>query len=346
MPKAKIVRGLSVAMVLVVAIVAALPLSAAPANAPALEQPTPNVRGNLLVNPGFESPFVKQCCHTEAEFPPNTPIDEVQVPQGWSGWWRSPDSAPQYPSRCDVKDAPPNCIAFHRPEWREAAPYADRIRTGLNAQKYFTFWSIHEAGMFQRVTGVRPGQRLQFAVYMMAWSTEKAEVPLSAGQQTMNLKVGIDPYGGADPFSPKIVWSKPWDSYDVYSQFSVEAVAQSNAVTVFTYSRPIYPLQHNDMYVDDAALVVVGSGAVAPAPGGSTGGSGSTTSNIVPGPYPGTTLDKKTGNILYVVQPGDTTWSISQRFNTTVNSIVAWNNLQSAEFIRLGRTLIVGKTKR
>jgi LysM repeat protein len=90
----------------------------------------------------------------------------------------------------------------------------------------------------------------------------------------------------------------------------------------------------------------VGSGAVAPALGGSTGGSGSTTSNIVPGPYPGTTLDKKTGNILYVVQPGDTTWSISQRFNTTVNSIVAWNNLQSAEFIRLGKTLIVGKTKR
>jgi LysM repeat protein len=96
------------------------------------------------------------------------------------------------------------------------------------------------------------------------------------------------------------------------------------------------------MYVDDAALVVVGSGAVAPAPGGS----GSTTSNIVPGPYPGTTLDKKTGNILYVVQPGDTTWSISRRFNTTVNSIVTWNNLQSAAVIRLGKTLIVGKTKR
>ena len=41
---------------------------------------------NLLVNPGFESPYVKQCCHDEPVFYPNTVIDEVQVAAGWSGW--------------------------------------------------------------------------------------------------------------------------------------------------------------------------------------------------------------------------------------------------------------------
>lgn len=343
MPKAKIVRGLSVAMVLVVAVVAVLPISAAPANAPFVEQPTPNVAGNLLTNPGFESPFGKQCCHTEPDFPSNALIDEVQVPQGWMGWWRQPDSAPQYLSRCDVKDAPPNCIAFHRPEWREAAPYADRIRTGLNAQKYFTFWSIHEAGMYQRVTNVRAGQKLRFTVYMMAWSTDKAEVLVSVGQQTMNLKVGIDPYGGADPFSPNIVWSKAGDSYDVYGQFSVEAVAQKNAVTVFTYSRPIYPLQHNDVYVDDAALVVVGSGAVTTS-GSGTGGY--RPSALPTSPYPDTTVDKD-GNILYVIQAGDTAWSLSQRFNATMSQLAAWNKdkFTSMEVLRIGKTIIVGKIK-
>lgn len=342
-------RWLAAAMVLIVAAVAVLPLSAAPAGAPFAEQPTPSVAGNLLTNPGFESPFTKQCCHTESNFPPNTLIDEVQVPQGWYGWWREPDSAPQYPARCDIQYAPPNCIAFHRPEWREAGLYPDRVRTGLNAQKYFTFWSIHEAGMYQRVTSVKAGQKLRFTVYMMAWSTDKAEVPVSSGQQTMNLKVGIDPYGGTDPFSPNIVWSKAGDSYDVYGQFSVEAVAQKNAVTVFTYSRPIYPIQHNDVYVDDAALVVAGSGAVTASTTGTGGGSagGSKPSALPTSPYPGTTVDKD-GNILYTIQTGDTAWSLSRRFNVTVSQLAEWNKdkFTSMEVLRVGKTMIVGKIRK
>src|SRR5260221_14283010 len=41
---------------------------------------------NLLENPGFESPYVKQCCQTDLSlYYPNTPIGEVQVANGWSG---------------------------------------------------------------------------------------------------------------------------------------------------------------------------------------------------------------------------------------------------------------------
>lgn len=345
MSKTMFTRGLTIAIILLIATAAVGPLAAASGNAPAAE-PTQAVPGNLLTNPGFESPYGKQCCHTEANFPPNTPVDEVQVPAGWFGWWRTPDSGPQFPSTCNEK-SPPGCAAFHRPEWREAAPYANRIRSGFNAQKYFTFWSNHEAGMYQRVTGLRAGQKIQFSVYMLAWSTNRGEDITSEGQQTMNLKVGIDPFGGTDPFSANIVWSKAGDSYDRWGQFAVEAVAAGNAVTVFTYSRPIYPLQHNDVYVDDAALVVVGTGAVP----GSGGRGGNTGGSVVraqsTSPFPGTTVDPKTGDILYVIQTGDTAWSLAQRFNTTVKQLAEWNKdkFKSIEVLRLGKTIIVGKVK-
>ncbi|MBI3241051.1 MAG: LysM peptidoglycan-binding domain-containing protein [Chloroflexi bacterium] len=327
---------LMVAAVIVMAAVA--PLSAAPASS----------AGNLLVNPGFESPYVKQCCQTDLSlYRPNTLIDEVQVPQGWFGWWRQPDSAPEFPSRCDLPTSPRICAPWHRPEWREAAPYANRIRSGNNAQKYFTFHSIHEAGMYQRVSGVTPGQRLQFSAYMMAWSTPKNESLISEGQQSMNLRVGIDPFGGTDPFSSNIVWGKAGDSYDVFSQFTVEAVAASSAVTVFTYSRPIYSIQHNDVYVDDGALVVVGTGS-APSTT-STKPATSTGASTKPGvsPFPDTAVDPKTGDILYVIKTGDTAWSLSLRFNTTVSQLAAWNKEKTPniEILRLGKTIIVGKVK-
>ena len=351
MSKITAMKSLALIVMALMAIAAVAPLSAAPAASPAAAAPTPNVPGNLLANPGFESPYGKQCCQTDfSQFQPNTLIDEVQVPQGWLGWWRQPDSSPEYPSRCDLKDAKPGCMSWHRPEWREAAPYANRIRSGHNAQKYFTFFSVHEAGMYQRVSGVKAGQRLQFSVYMSAWSTQVAETLISSGQQTMNLRVGIDPFGGANPFSPNIVWSKAGDSYDAFGQFTVEAVAAGNAVTVFTYSRPVYPLQHNDVYVDDAALVVAGAGS-APAtttkPSGSTGSGGSSRPSLV-SPFPDTTVDPKTGNILYVIQPGDTAWSLAQRFNTTISALAALNKdkFKSMEVLRIGKTLIVGKVKK
>lgn len=331
--------------VVIIAIATAAPLAAAPAAAPLAAEPTPNVPGNLLVNPGFESPYGKQCCQTDLSiYLPNTPIDEVQTAQGWFGWWRQPDSSPNYPSRCDLPSSERICKIWHRPEWREAAPYANRIRTGTNAQKYFTFWSVHEAGMYQRVTGIKPGAKLQFSAYMSAWSTVIGESLISSGQQTMNLKVGIDPFGGTDPFSPNIVWSAPGDSYDTFAQFTVQATAAANAVTVFTYSQPVYPLQHNDVYVDDAALVIGGAGGSAPVSNVSSGG-GSSSGGIVAGPFPNTTLDTKTGNILYVVQAKDTVYSLALRFSTTVNTIVKWNSLKSADLIKIGKTIIVGKSK-
>lgn len=338
-------RGLSLLMTAIVLLAAASPSLAD------YRDPIVPVPGNLLANPSFEQPYYKQCCQVSNEFVqflPNQPIDEVQIPNGWNAWWREPDNSAGSvtPVSCDVPGvAKINCTAFHRPEYRDAAFYVNRIHTGNSAQKMFTFWSIHEAGMYQRVTNVRAGQLLEFSAYIQAWSTDVPGGAVSHGQQTMTLKVGIDPFGGTDAFSPNVVWSAPGDSYDVFTRFSVQATAAGNAVTVFTSSRPIYPLIHVDVYTDDAALVVVGTGA-APVAGGSTTGSTSAAANTPPtGPFPGTTLDAATGNILYVIQPGDTAWSISRRFNTTLERLTTWNaaTFPDIKIVRIGKTMIVGK---
>ena len=151
------------------------------------------------------------------------------------GWWLQPNQDPQHPSAGATVD-------WHRPEWREAAcgpVCANRVHSGDNAQKYFTFCSVHEAGMFQQVSGITPGTRLRFSVYMQAWSTIR-HYGLSDDSQTMGMRVGIDPFGGTNAFSSNIIWSAAFDSYDAYALYSVEATAQSSTVTVFTRSEPHY----------------------------------------------------------------------------------------------------------
>ena len=140
---------------------------------------------------------------------------------------------------------------------------------GDNSQKYFTYYTIHEAGLYQQVGGVNPGDKLRFSVWMEAWSSPFNDPFHSTGQQTMGMQAGIDPTGGNNPWSPNIVWSPVQESYDKFSQFVVEAVAQNNVVSVWTRSHPTYAIQHNDVYVDAASLNVVTSAKptrVAPRP--------------------------------------------------------------------------------
>ncbi|HEY4721040.1 MAG TPA: hypothetical protein VII92_04285, partial [Anaerolineae bacterium] len=204
----------------------------------------------------------------------------VQVPIGWTAWWYPPntnhgaaDFYQNHPNNC-YSDAPEGCIPWHNPEYRDTKGTAgigpSRIHSGQNSQKYFTFWSVHEAGVMQTVS-VPPGSTLRFSAYMQAWSSNKdgndsdPSSYLSSGQTSMHMKVGIDPTGGDNPWSPAIVWSSEHDAYDAFGYYEVRAVAQSDKVTVYTHSMPEQIRKHNDVYVDDAELVAIAGGSPAPA---------------------------------------------------------------------------------
>jgi hypothetical protein len=270
-------------------LVTAALMSLAPIQAPTFAQIATPAAPNLLINGGLDGQYVMQCSARSgppwAAVPCGNPIDfgtkilwqTAQVPVGWTAWWLPPNenhSDPNfystYPNQC-YDDAPEGCVAWHNPEYRDTAggPQGPPLRklAGDNSQKYFTFYSLHEAGLHQTVGGLEPGQRVRFSVYMQAWSSAENDPSVSAGQPSMGLRVGIDPNGGNFPWSPSIIWSPVKEAFDHWELFTVEAVAQSDRVTVFTRSRPVFAIQHNDVYVDEASLIAVGR---APAQGSPT----------------------------------------------------------------------------
>ena len=281
-------KRLLVVLLMTAAFMAVLPLTGAFASSAVdadTPQPNPGVVGpNLLTNPGMDGAYVKQCSLRNgphwvqvpcpADYSDQASIvkmwETTQVPNGWSAWWRQPDNnfdVPNYhnnwPAYCPGRaSTPADCIAHHNPEYRdtmggpqETGP--SRKVAGDNSQKYFTFYSIHEAGLYQVVSGVKPGDLLRFSVYMEAWSSGNNDPYKSDFNQHMNLQIGIDPTGGNDPWSSNIVWTAPAESFDKFTQFSMETVAKNNVVSVWTKSAPELALQHVDVYVDEASLNVV-----------------------------------------------------------------------------------------
>jgi hypothetical protein len=162
----------------------------------------------------------------------------------WTPWWRSHN-----------EDDPPTIIRM--PEWKPADPqFTDppRVRTGAAAQQYFTFFSTHEAGFLQQVT-VTAGTEYCFEIWGHSWSANDDDDAYSGPQDGfLNQKVGVDPTGGTDWTSPNIIWGAERRQYDVFGSFAVTATAQAQQITVFVYSQPLYPVKHNDVYWDDAAL--------------------------------------------------------------------------------------------
>jgi LysM repeat protein len=212
-----------------------------------------------------------------------------------------------------------------------AWPYGERIRTGGNAQKYFSFFSTHLAGVYQQVTGVTPGQAYRFTVHVMTWSTNQDKGFTSAIQPAMGVQIGIDPNGSTDPFNANIVWSQSQNAFDVWNLIGVETTARSSTITVFTRSWPQLALQHNDVYLDDASLFAVGGGDTSfpTSPPLSTGA-----------PLPGLTIVAPTapfitstplasGEVWYTVQPGDTLVRIAFYHQTTVDELKRLNSLTS-----------------
>ena len=222
------------------------------------EEVSPNP--NLLVDGDFEAP---------APWPQQDGIGEVQVAPGWRGWYL--DVAPNYvkpPDNCMNSKAGYGCY-WMRPEFRDTvlASFENRVRSGMRAQKYFSFGRMHEAGLYQRVGGIKPGSTVRFSIYIQAWQCYEIDKcgrngTRSDAPDNMHLRVGIDPYGGDNPFSPNVVWAPEKEAFDQWVEFAVETEARADTVTVFTHSRPDWPWARveNDVYLDDASLVVVQPG--------------------------------------------------------------------------------------
>ncbi len=306
-------------------------------------RPIPENGPELLQNPGLDGPmwFNSQCCGTDG-----LPINEVQVAEGWTAWWRPapPDDAIR-PDNCPERRHADDGCYWARPEFVDSArtAAANRIYSGSNSQKYFTFGRMHEAGLYQRATGVVSGTLLHFSVYMSAWmcvDPAACQAGFRSDQPTtMHLRVGIDPTGGVDPSSPDVVWSREEDSFDRWTQYHVEAMARGDAVTVFTHSWPEWqsPRLNNDVYVDEASLRIVEAPPRSASPSelpASTPAAFTAASRLQNGVRPD-------GSVLHIVQTGDTWFSIALAYGVNIDQIVQLNHLQPDDPLTVGQNLLI-----
>jgi LysM repeat protein len=273
---------------------------------------------NYLQNPGFEGAyytFVPGTPATLADCPAGI-CTTVQVAQGWQPWW--------------VKERHTDV----NPEFKAAAlPYENRIHSGLQAGQYFSFYRTHKAGFFQQAT-VPANAPLEFSIWGQAWVSNDGSLGSDRGAP-VNMRVGIDPTGGTNPFSATVIWSALMQPYDSYQLLQVRAQAQGNVVTVFTYSAPEYPMQHNNVYWDDASLMVVDAAPVPPAPAPPP----AATPPPAPAPPPPEGSPPASGQ--YTVQSGDTLAAIARRYGVSLTDLIVANNIENPNLIRVGQVLTI-----
>ncbi len=235
---------------------------------------------NYVKNGGFEADWGEEKSHRVLIFPEGAEPYEKEVgniftPPKWTTWFRHDPGTWDQP---EVRDA-----------WKEHDPR--RVHGGQKGMLLFTFFRRHDAGFLQRVE-VAPGTRLRLTAWAHAWSNHAGaedgghpddgrwsdgagydvvawpasdNLPHDTGDPQTDAKpnftfwVGIDPNGGSDPLSNDVIWGEGYHIYNGYCQeLSVEATAQSNAVTVFLRSQTLWSFKHSDAYWDDAELVAVG----------------------------------------------------------------------------------------
>lgn len=207
--------------------------------------------GNLLLNPNFEEGFSQR------------EDGAVNVALHWTPWFIV-DPAHEH---------------ARRPEWSREYLWLPSMRVlhGDFGQKVFNSWAVHDAGIYQTVRDVPIGATLEFSAWVQVWSSECDNICLSPTTPDLGCRgltngdyavaVGIDPRGGAPvrraaPLPDGIVWSSfRTDAYDHWVRVSVQAVAQSDTVTVYTRSKPDIAVKHNDSYWDTADLRIITSPA-------------------------------------------------------------------------------------
>jgi LysM repeat protein len=275
----------------------------------------PLAQDNLLTNPDFEGAF-----------PAWNGDPNLLIPEGWEPWY---------------VDNPQDCYG-HRPSF---GPTQDplRLKSGMWAVNYFANYRVFTAGLLQRVK-VTAGKsyRFQASGYMLSTDDPNGNTSSNAGYPEM--KVGIDPTGGSDPFSSNVVWSAISNTVDEYVKLKVTAKAAGETITVFLYASPNFCLAKNYAYWDNASLTedTEGGGGETGSTGGDSGGGAE-----VPVGSIKTATPEADGSIVHVVQPGETLIGLAvayQAYGVTVDTIRELNNLTSDMLIIGQRVIIRGPT--
>lgn len=107
---------------------------------------------------------------------------------------------------------------------------------GFYSLRCWQEWRRYDVVAFQQVP-VRKGQRLLFAA-----DTLRKE-PFNNGDVNEVTLIGIDPLGRTDPAADSVVWSAAEFATQTWTTQAVDAVAQSDVITVYLRARALQPGQ-------------------------------------------------------------------------------------------------------
>ena len=158
---------------------------------------------NLLQNPGFEQPFSGGSAGN------------------WQKW-----------NKTTAKSDEECLVAYHvLPKWNVETA-AGFVRAGAS-QYVGNNWDTWSGGVYQTVSAT-PGTTYRFSFYGRGRGTNEGSPAASETNLQMNMRAGIDPNGGTAWNDADIAWGAPGSPHDTWQQFSVEATATGNQITVFT----------------------------------------------------------------------------------------------------------------
>jgi len=270
---------------------------------------------NLLANASFEDNYSGRG------------RGDFNFPESWGGWWT--DSPRLY----DWMNIEP--IAFpHTAGYKRSGDRSLNIGRGS---------ATFTAAAYQTVMGIPAGSQLRASAWVFLENVSES------GAQ---VRIGIGNNVGGDPFGGDIVWSDWMRNVQSWQQVSVSGVAKGGSVTVFIYTTQNQPNNPNGFYVDDAELIVTGTGEI-PVEAGAADGEGeaapaeepaapaapAVVEEVVPFVNPQENISD--GAIVHTVQSGDTLNSIAVAYGVPASEISARNNITNPGLIRPGDVLVI-----
>ena len=189
---------------------------------------------NLLTNPSFEQPYVNGAA------------------EGWSTWYM------------ETEKTDSECLSgyHYKPKWNMET-MAQYVNNAIASQYIGNNWDTWGGGVYQTVA-VTPGTTYRFSFFAKGRTTsEPAPAPSETGIN-MNIRAGIDPNGSGQWYDGDVVWGASSSPHDNWQQFSVEATATGDKITVFTSANlgvvgVNQCRQYLDTWFDNAELVAVGA---------------------------------------------------------------------------------------
>ncbi|MDX2076345.1 MAG: LysM peptidoglycan-binding domain-containing protein [bacterium] len=271
---------------------------------------------NLLKDPGFENATFNVIADTSS-----TGGVLCTVPSDWGGWFT------ETPRSADWQNRQPTCTLQ-----RDKAN--SFVRSGNSSHEFSRGQATFTAAIYQTV-GVATGTNVVGQAYYV--------MNVGSGS-TAQVRVGIDPNGGTNPFDSDIVWSS-WGGVrrntDGFGPLSVNATATGTAVTLFIYATQATPTDPNQVFIDDASLTVGGGGG-AVASGTPLVPPTATPIPIVVANFVAPQGTQEDGSIVHTVVEGDTLAAIATAYRVPIERLRELNpDIGRGTFLFIGQRILV-----